>query len=396
MHFQKSARLLLVSLLCFPLFLSASENKVDKDILSKDRQNLFNLNDNKNEESSSTLKKDWINPINLSFTKSFSDSYDSTKSTISISQPIFKSGGIFSAIKYANASYKYNQFDIEIQRKELIRSATTMLFNLHITDLNIKKNEFLLKNANIDIIRKKEQVLNGFLDTSYLDNAILDANKIKNGIAELRYQKEELNNNFSNIASGEYKSFELPALILKDKKQFINDNIELAKAQADIEQKDNLADMTIARYLPTVNVNADHSQYHDVDNGNVSNKNIHSYGISVTMPLDVRTFNEIETQKISYLTAKLNLKNIQLEEENFYKTKLSKLNMLNEKKKIAQDDYKLYESLLTIIIEEKNAELKTQSDVDTLLNSQKIKSIELNIYKLEEQIELLEIYSKIS
>ena len=70
--------------------------------------------------------------------------------------------------------------------------------------------------------------------------------------------------------------------------------------------------------------------------------------------------------------------------------------MLNQKKKIAKDDYELYNSLLKIIIEEKNAELKTQSDVNTLQNSQKIKSIELNIFKLEEQIELLEIYSKIS
>ena len=64
--------------------------------------------------------------------------------------------------------------------------------------------------------------------------------------------------------------------------------------------------------------------------------------------------------------------------------------MLERKKKIAKEDFELYESLLKIIIEEKNAQLKTQSDVDTLANSQKIKSIEVKIYELEKQVELLE------
>ncbi|WP_072680441.1 TolC family protein [Arcobacter sp. LA11] len=393
MHLQKSARFFLISLLSLPLFLEAE----DKSILSEDRLNLFKYSEKQNEENSQKLKKDWINPINLTYSKNYGETYDSTKSMININQPIFKSGGIYKAIKYANASFEYNNIDIEIQKKELIKTATTLLFNLHIIDLNIQKNELLLKNANIDIIRKKEQVLNGFLDTSYLDNAILDANKVKNTIVELQYQKEEINNNFLNIASGDYKSFDLPTLELADEKTFIEKNIELTKTKADINQKDYLKDITVAKYLPTFNANLDYTKYHDTDNNpSITDTTVQNYGLSVTMPIDVRTFNDIETQKIEYLKAKLDLKNKILEEENFYKTKISKIKMLNQKKKIAKDDYELYNSLLEIIVEEKNAELKTQSDVDTLQNSQKIKSIELNIFKLEEQIELLEIYSKIS
>jgi hypothetical protein len=47
-------------------------------------------------------------------------------------------------------------------------------------------------------------------------------------------------------------------------------------------------------------------------------------------------------------------------------------------------------------MEEKEAELKTQSDVDTLLNSKKIRELDLKIYNIDKQIELLDIYSKIS
>lgn len=397
MHLQKLVKFNFAMLVLVPLFLSAQEqNKIDEKILSEDRLNLFKYNQEKNEQSSSKLKKDWINPVNLSIAKSKSDTSNTIRSAININQPIFKSGGIYSAINYANATYDYNNYDIKLQKKELIKQAVTMLFNLHILDLTIRRNELLLENANIDVERKKEQVFNGFLDTSTLDNAILDANEIKNNLADLYYQKDELISNFANIASSDYTNFELPVLTLVDEKMFLKRNLELSKAKADVEQKDYYSDMTVAKYLPTLSVDASHTQYHEDKNENITNENLYSYGLSLSMPLDVRTFNDIETEKINYLTSKLNLKNIELEERNFYKTKLSRLKMLENKKKIAQDDYKLYDSLLQVIVEERNAELKTQSDVDILQNSQKIKSIELKIYELEKQIELLDIYSKTS
>jgi len=395
MHFLKSTSLLVFISLSFPLLLSG-QDKVDENILSKDRLNLFEYNEKQNEETSSTLKKDWINPITLSYSKTYGDVYDSAKSAINISQPIFRSGGIYSAIKYANATYDYNKTDIELQKKELIKNAVAMLFNLNIIDLNIKKNELLLKNSLIDVERRKEQVLTGFLSTSSLDTAILDANKIKNNLADFQYQKEELNFNFLSIASGDYKSFKLPILSLTDENDFINKNLNILKAKANIKQKDYFKDMTLARYLPSVSFDANHSQYHEVSPDKVSNKNSHNYGLSISMPLDTRTFNEIENQKLNYLKSKTNLKIVEVEEANFYRKKLSKIKNLNNKKEIAKSDFKLYDSLLEIIVQEKEAELKTQSDVDILLNSQKIKSIELKIYELQKQIELLEIYSKIN
>lgn len=392
MHLKKSTRFFAPFLLILPLISSAQ----DENILSKDRLELIDLNKKQNSENSEKLKKDWINPINLTYSWDNGETYDTTKSMISINQPIFRSGGIYSAIKYADAVYDFNSLDIEIQRKELIKNVTTILFNLNIVDLNIKKSELLLKNAQIDIQRKKEQVLNGFLDTSFLDNAILDASAVKNTLAEQYYQKEELVNNFSNLASGDYRSFKLPSLNLTDEKNFLNSNMFLLKAKADINQKDYFIGITRARFLPSVNAKLDYTRYHDTDNNQNLENESKSYGINITMPLDVKTFNEIESERINYLKAKLDLKNIILEETNFFKTKLSKIKMINQKKKIAKDDYELYDSLLQIIIEEKNAQLKTQSDVDTLANSQKIKSIEKDIYKLEEQIELLDLYSRIN
>ena len=69
--------------------------------------------------------------------------------------------------------------------------------------------------------------------------------------------------------------------------------------------------------------------------------------------------------------------------------------LLDERLQITKDDLEVYDSILKIINEEKDAQIKTQSDLDTLQNSQKIKSIDLKIYEIDKQIELLEMYAKL-
>lgn len=114
MHYLKSKSLILATVLCTSIALNA-EDKIDENILSQDRLNLFEYNKKENEESSSKLKKDWVNPITLEYSKDYGDKEDQT--LIRIDQPIFKSGGIYSAIKYANATYEYNDLDIQLQKK---------------------------------------------------------------------------------------------------------------------------------------------------------------------------------------------------------------------------------------------------------------------------------------
>lgn len=387
------------ALLVLSSFAFAKEDKpqtLEESILSKDRLDLFDLSKRQIEENSAKLKKDWINPITYSYSKVYGEFYDTEKSLISIDQPIFKTGGIYKAIKYANALKLYSHLDINLQKKALIKDTTTILFNIHKIDYQIKKLELLIKNGQIDIQRKKEQVLNGFADTSLLDSAILDTNTNKNSLADLIYQKEELINQFDTYASGDYKSFSLPKLKLIDKNLFINNNLNIKKTEADINSKNEYSWMTISKYLPTVSATFDYTKYHSTNNPAITYDSAQNYGIKVTMPLDTRTFNDIESTRIDYLKAKLDLKNTITEQENYFKSKLSKIKMIDSKINIAKEDYELYNSLLAIIIEEKNAEIKTQSDVDTLANSKKIRELDLKIYELDKQIELLDIYSKVA
>ena len=178
---------------------------------------------------------------------------------------------------------------------------------------------------------------------------------------------------------------------------YIDNNIELKKTKIDINIKNNFSNITRAKYLPSVNAFYNYTKNHYTDGkSSLSHDDTHNYGLTLTVPFDSRTFNEIESKKIDYLKSKLSLQNKISDEKTFFKSKLEKINMIEERIQITKEDLKLYDSILSIINEEKEAELKTQSDIDTLQNSQIIKSFDLKIYEIEKQIELLEIYSKTS
>ena len=394
MHLQKSSnlKLLICSLISLNLF--ANEFTLEKNILSETREKSFDLTQKKAIEDSSILKKDWINPIIFKYTDNLGEIYKNEKSVISIDQPIFKSGGIYKAIKYANATYKYSTLEIEQQRKNLIQTATNYLFLIEKTNLNIKKAELSLLNSKIDVDRKKEQVLNGFLDSSFLDNALLALNTAKHSLIDLKYQKQELINNFHNISSKEYTNFSLPTLKLFNEKKFIENNIEIKKAKVDISKKNNFAGITTAKYLPSVNVFYTYTKNHFKD-GTTTYDNTQSYGLTVSIPFDSRTFNDIESSKIDYLKSKLDLQNKITDEKTFFKSKLEKINMIEDRIHITKEDLAVYDSILSVIYEEKEAQLKTQSDLDTLENSQKIKALDLKIFEIEKQIELLSVYAKL-
>ena len=396
MHLLKSKKIKL--LLCSLIFsnLYAQNEAFDQKIISEKRLKDFNLTKEQIEENSSKLKKDWINPITYQLTNNLGEDYKTQKSMISINQPIFQSGGIYQAIKYADNSYKYANLELEQQKNELIKEALNLLFMIEKTNLNIQKSQYTLQNAKIDVARKKEQVLNGFLDASYLDDSLLTLNTTKHNLVDLKYQKQELINNFNNISSKDYTNFQLPTFLIFSEAEFLQNNINLKKIEADIDKKDNYSYMTMAKYLPSINAYYNYSKYHETDNNpNFKKENEQTFGLSLTVPFDSRTFNDVQSKRIDYLKSKLNLENSIDDEKTFFKTKLEKISMLDERLQITKDDLEVYDSILKIINEEKNAQIKTQSDLDTLQNSQKIKSLDLKIYEIEKQLQLLEMYVKL-
>jgi outer membrane protein TolC len=366
------------------------------DILSQNKEDILNYSYEKSIQDSSKLEKDWINPITYKYIYNNDETYTTKKSFISISQPIFKSGGIYYAIKYADSMEKYSKTSIDVQRKELIKQTVNLLFQIKKIDITIEKQKLAIQNAKLDIQRKKEQVLNGILDTSFLDNAIIESNIKQNGLIDLEYQKDVLVNNLSTLSDKEYKQLTLPTLKLLESEDYIDNNIYVKKAKEDIDSSYWMKNMILSNYLPTVNFTGDYTKYHDTDNKEGLSKNgTTNVGFNITIPLDIKYSYNIQSSKIEYLQKKATLNDKKREELSKYKNAVAKINSIDNKISIAKDDINLYDSLLTQIQEQLSVGMKTQSDVDTMENSKKIKELDTKSLEVEKQIELLEIYSRI-
>ncbi|MEA3289536.1 MAG: TolC family protein [Campylobacterota bacterium] len=379
------------------LLLSFSNLFANEDILSQNKKEILKYSYEKSKEDSNKLSKDWINPITYKYIYNDSEKLDikTSKSFISISQPIFKSGGIYSAIKYSSSMDRYSKTSIDAQKKELIKQAVNLLYEIHKIDITIKKQELLIQNAKIDVERKKELVLNGIMDTSFLDNAILDSNTKQNNLIDLQYQKEQLINSFYNISDKNYNDLKLPVFKIVDDKEYLNNNLYIKQAEQEIDNAYWLKNMTISSYLPTVNFTADYTKYHDNDGNPAYDRDWQSnVGFNITIPLDIRFSNSIQSSKLEYLKKKISLKDKKTEELNIYKNSTAKIKSLDKKIEIANNDLELYDSLVTQIKEQLSVGMKTPSDLEMIENSKKIKSLEVKSLNIDKQLQLLEIYSR--
>jgi outer membrane protein TolC len=348
-------------------------------------------------QDTNKLKKDWINPATYQYIYNNDGDYTTQRSFINISQPIFKSGGIYSAIKYADAMEKYSQTTIDNQKIEIIKNIIDLGYQLKKLDITINKQKLLIDNAKLDIQRKKEQVLTGLLDTSFLDNAILDANTKQNSLIDLEYQKQTLQNNLSKISSKNYDELELPTLSLIDEKKFIDNNIYLKLSNEDIQNSYWVSRMTTANYLPAVNLTANYTNYHETDNSpKIAADESHNIGFNITIPLDIKYSNTIESAKIDYLKKKADQIDKQNEQLQDYKSTIAQIEALDKKLIIAKEDIELYDSLLVQMIEQRNVGMKTDSDVQTMENSKNIKALDIKTLDIEKQLALLDIYYRVA
>ncbi len=371
------------------LFIFVNNLVAQDGILSSDRKDLIKYSELKIQEDSSKLETDWINSITYSYTHK--DGNDrSRKSAITVSQPIFKSGGIYSAIKYASSLKSSNSYAVNLEEKDLIKTATATLLNIYRNDLLIEKQKLILSNNLIDIKQKKESVLSGILDISFLNNTILDDNNQKESLLELEFQSTNLKNSFNNLTAKSYKKFKLPRLRLLDKKSYIDNNIYIKQSKANTDTKQHLKDVTRAQYLPTVNAN-----YTYTDNY-TTNTATDVYGFSIIIPLDVGAFNDISSSKLDFLKTKSQERITRRIENNFLDTQLAKLNMIDKKIELTKENIKSFKSLLVQMKELEEAGLKTKDDVLVLDNSKKAEALDTKIFSIDRQLELLELYARVT
>jgi len=373
------------------------------DILSDNKELLFDYQFQSNELESDMLSKSWMNPIRLQYNKSYSKQFvgETIRTggySVIIDQPIFKSGGIYYGIKYSQALRNANIADITLQKRTMIGDAISILFNMKKTKLEQEKLKYQIKNDIIDIRQKRESYDSGLLDSSFLDQAILKKSQDETALLQLDLTLMELKQKFALLSDKDPSKLRLPALKLMSKTNYRSENLELKRDMLRAEQADHNQKVTWAKYLPTVSVQG---QYTDADlnpffasNPDIKEK-YYTYGFTVSMPLDINSFTDIEASKVEKLKAAVEALDRKDTVEEEYNWIQNSLEILDKKIMLAHKDEKVYNNLYRLTKNLAQAGEKTSYDADVMYNSQQIRKLDQQIYKIDKQIQLLKLYVRV-
>lgn len=372
------------------------------DILSDNKELIFDYQLESNELESDILSKSWLNPVRVQYSKNFTTQFtDTTVITggysIVVDQPIFRSGGIYYGIKYSQALRDATRADIELQKRTMIGDAISILFNLKKTKLEQEKMKYQIKNDAIDIRQKRDSYDAGLLDSSFLDQAILKKSQDETALLEMDLTLMELKQKFALLSDKEPEKLRLPALKLMSKTDYSEANLELKRDRLRAVQSDYNQKVTWAKYLPEVSLQG---QYTDADLNPLFarpglEEKYYTYGFTVSMPLDINSFSDIEASKVEKLRAATELLDRKETVDEEYDWIHNSLSILDKKILLAQKDEKVYKSLYRLTKNLADAGEKTSFDAEIMHNSLQIRKIDQKIYQIDKQLQLLKLYVRV-
>lgn len=372
------------------------------DILSENKARIFDYQFESNELESDILSRSWVNPVTIKYRKNYSTQFvdrttDTGNFSIVVDQPIFRSGGIYYGIKYSEAQRDANIAELKLQKRTMIGDAVSILFNMKKTKLEQQKMKFQIKNDTIDIRQKRDSYESGLLDSSFLDQAILKKSQDETTLLQLELSLMELQQRFSLLSDKNPNELKLPELKLISKEHYREENLELKRDQLRAEQSGYNANVTWAKYLPMVSLQG---QYIDGDlNPLYFNPNLeeryYNYGFSVSMPLDINSFTDIEASKVQKLKAAVEVLDRKETVDEEYAWIYNSLTILDKKIALARKDEKVYKNLFTLTKNLAEAGEKTSLDSDIMYNSLQIRKIDQKIYKIDKQVHLLKLYVRV-
>lgn len=394
-------QLLLICSLLFTATLYADELG---SILSENKELLFDYQFQSNELETDKLSRSWVEPIRLQYRRDYSTQFGSNtihtgNYAVIIDQPIFRSGGIYYGIKYAQALYDANLADITLQKRTMIGDAVSILFNLKKTRLEQKKLRYLIKNDIIDIHQKRDSYDAGLLDSSFLDQAILKKSQDEAALLEMDLNILELKQRFSLLSDKNPENLRLPVLKLMSKSTYTADNLELKRDKFIAEQSDYNVHVTWAKYLPKVSLQG---QYVNGDinplfsgPASVLNENYYNYGFTISMPIDINSMDDIELSKVDRLRTAVQVLDRKETVSEEYDWIYNSLGILDKKIMLAKKDEKIYKNLLKLTRNLAKAGEKTSLDADIMNNSLHIRKLDQRIYKIDKQVQLLKLYVRV-
>ncbi|MFT7860337.1 MAG: TolC family protein [Sulfurimonas sp.] len=374
---------------------SAQEVKltVDKKTILKERQKSI-------EADAKATRYQWLSPVNLSasHTQQYSDRTD-TKSGISqlgvsFSQNLFRSGGIYYTIKYADDKYGYDRLSLEQQSSVYQKAIILSTLRLKKYQLQLQQSKYLIENKKITLFLKEKQYEVGDIDITLLNDALMDKNSEQTKYAALQesFEKEKLE--LQKYTETSWKSIDVPKFSLFDEDKYKKNNYNIALAREQNSLTYDTYRRTIADYLPSLRFNAQ-ATYSSYDSGAVilnQNGTMYSAGLTLNIPLDYNIFASKEKVYADYLIQKAQTNDTQREELLEYKKTLLSIKRYQELNKILKENLELYNKVRKVTKKAFDTGYKTGYDLKILDNSISSARLEIEINKTNIELELAKLH----
>ncbi len=365
------------------------------NFLSPTYNELFDAQLKKSLKQKDYNKLSWISPVTLSFQRSWSNQIEGgwhpyNSYSIGIEQAIFKGGGIYYGVKYANSNYSLARATISQQKAKLGASAAELLYKYKATYLSIKKIKLQIENSKIEIKRAKELYDAGLYGSEVLDSSLSKESEANIALMQLKANLEDVRAAYKKITAKEPKLKDLHRVKMPSRDRFLEANTNLLIATLNRDSKRVYAKVVRSKYLPSVSLGA---RYTKVSNAQPRTKDAFTnYSLKVSMPISVNMGNDLEVAKLDTIVSSIELKQKRHEASIDYDRVVKRVKIIDRKIHFANRDKQAYKRLLKSTKEQYRAGQKSILDLKVLQNSLKMKEIEIELYRIDREIEILKLY----
>jgi outer membrane protein len=359
-----------------------------RDFLEKSRQEAESIGD--------TLKNNWLGGIDLSgsYNKLESDTreeeYQSYSATFS--QDIFRSGGIWWQIKKGKVYKSLSMTKLDASEKDMIFSLYSISLSIKNLDIELKKMALLIENQNILIKNQKESYESGLLGIKDLDESIIELNTLKNQKEGIIQARIDLIANLKNLTDFKYSEIDVPSFQIPTMGDFLEKSYELEIQKGEIENIRLEKNLAYAQFLPRVSLYGKYNRSESFFSKSQGQEESYSYGIQLNIPIGFNAKGAIESAQLSYLRSKSELNDKRENEKTKYEKIVSKLESIKRRQQNSEELIESYLSVQKITEDYFKSNLRTADDVKIIKNRVQISRHDLEIYEIDKQIVMVELY----
>jgi len=324
------------------------------------------------------IKSKWdiISPINLSYSKNLE--HEEEYSSISFSQDIFRSGGIFHSVKYSNILEDIDLKSLDIEQKNILLNIHMLLKSYQLLEINIEDIKLTLSNKKIELKTKEEQFKNGLIDIFTVNDLLITIETLNNSLIDLEIEKKLLLKDLKKYTKYNFKEIKLTHLPFPEKKVFLKENI-INLDSIKIESLKKYKDLKVSEYLPKISIFASSTKYNEP-----TKEKYDSYGIRASLKIHPNVYFNNEKSRLDILKSKVTYEEKKYQMSNLYEFNKSKYDLITKKEINFNEIIKMFEMKIEALKKDVDLGNIAKYNVKILINSKKqyeLKKLKLKLTK---------------